>query len=497
VEAYSPLDQYLMGFIPPDQVEPAYPFGMFLVTGVPSFFGTRLPQAGVTFDGLRRDIHIDELIQAEGRRTPDSTVSQRRYRFAFVLIVPNGSTPSAGEVAQIETYRTAFEPFYQQAAGSHAFADTALRRSVHLSLFPAAGVIVGRTAPATITLDTPPATPLVLNLAAQNGVATPPASVTIAAGSTSASFPIAGVRAGVEELSAIPSDSRYDTAYARVQVSPAAALRLATVSGDGQTVTGGEPLAQPIVVRATDANQLPYPGVRVQATAAAGGSVTPDAAVTDAAGQVSFRWTPGGAAGAQLRMNVEGAPDLTVMVSATGSKVKAAGVLNAASLAVAAAPGMLASVYGENLGGTSATVTLGERILTVTAGDETRLDVYIPADVPLGATALVIANKLGTSAPVAVNITAVAPGIYGGFDQPVHAGDSLSIYGTGLGLHPEFAQVVIGGAMAEVSYSGPAAGMLGINQVNAQVPDDVAAGRQSLYITIQDVKSNEVQIGVE
>jgi uncharacterized protein (TIGR03437 family) len=497
VEAYSPLDQYLMGFIPPDQVEPVYPFGMFLVTGVPSSFGTRLPQVGVTFDGRRRDIHVDELIQAEGRRIPDSTVSQRRYRFAFVVIVPNGATPSAGELAQIETYRTAFEPFYQQASGNHAFADTALRRSVHLSLFPAAGVIAGRTATATISLDTAPATPLALNLSALNGVATVPASITLAAGSTTASFVIAGVRAGVEELSATPADNSYDTAYARVQVSSASALRIATVSGDGQSVSGAGPLPQPVVVRVTDINELAYPGVRVRATATAGGSVAPDVAVTDAGGQVSFRWTPGGAAGAQLRMTVEGAPDVSATVSAMGSKVRAAGVLNAASLALAAAPGMLASIYGENLGGISATATLRERILTVTGGDETRLDFYIPADIPLGAASLVIANKMGTSAPVAVNITAVAPGIYGGFDQPLHAGDDLSIYGTGLGLHPELVQVVIGGAMAAVSYSGPAPGLLGINQVNAQVPDSLASGPQPLYITIQDVKSNEVQIGVE
>ena len=53
VEGYSPLDQYLMGFLPPEQVEPGYPFGMFLVTGVPSFFNTRLPQVGVASEARR------------------------------------------------------------------------------------------------------------------------------------------------------------------------------------------------------------------------------------------------------------------------------------------------------------------------------------------------------------------------------------------------------------------------------------------------------------
>jgi uncharacterized protein (TIGR03437 family) len=499
VEGYSRLDQYLMGFIPPEQVEPGYPFGVYLVTGVPSFFGTRLPQVGITFDGSRRDVHIGELIQAEGRRTPDSTVAQRHFRFALVLITAAGTAPAASDLAQLETYRTAFEPFYQQATGNHAFADTSLRRSVQLSAAPATGVIAGRGATVTVSLDTPPAAPLTLTLGTQNGVASVPAAVTIAAGASTASFPISPLRAGVEDLSATPADSRYETAYARIQVSPTAALHIETVSGDGQSVAGAGPLPQPVVVRVSDINRLPYAGVRVQAAASAGGAVTPDVAVTNASGQASFQWTPGSASGPQLRVTVEGAADVAAaVVSATGSQVKAAAVLNAASLAVAAAPGMLASIYGENLGGTDATVALGDRVLAVTGGDDSRLDFYIPTDVPLGAMNLVITNKLGASAPVPVNVTAVAPGIYpDGLDQPVSVGDDLTIYGTGLGAHPEEALVVIGGITVNPTYSGPAAGLLGIDQVIAQAPDGLASGPQILYVTIQDVQSNQVQIGVE
>jgi uncharacterized protein (TIGR03437 family) len=282
-------------------------------------------------------------------------------------------------------------------------------------------------------------------------------------------------------------------------VSPTAALHIETVSGDGQSVSGAGPLPQPVVARVSDINELPYAGVRVQAAASADGAVTPDVAVTDASGQASFQWTPGSASGPQLSLTVDGAADVAAaVVSATGSQVRAAGVLNAASLAVAAAPGMLASIYGENLGGTAAAVTLGDRALTVTGGDDSRLDFYIPADMPLGATTLVIANKLGASAPVAVNVTAVAPGIYpDGLDQPVSVGDGLTIYGTGLGVHPEQALVVIGGITVNPTYSGPAPGLLGINQVTAQVPDGEASGPQMLYVTIQGVQSNQVQIGVE
>ena len=57
--------------------------------------------------------------------------------------------------------------------------------------------------------------------------------------------------------------------------------------------------------------------------------------------------------------------------------------------------------------------------------------------------------------------------------------------------------MVIGGVPADVSYSGLAPGLLGINLVDAAIPEGLPAGPQALYVTIQQVKSNEVQIGVE
>src|SRR6266567_3950637 len=112
VQSYAPLDQYLMGFRAPEEVPPT-----FLVTDSPNVSsGSRSPQIGVAFDGNRRDIAIQEVIDAVGRRTPDSTVSQRRFRFAFLLIVRAGQAPPAEQIAKLETYRGLFEGFYQHAA---------------------------------------------------------------------------------------------------------------------------------------------------------------------------------------------------------------------------------------------------------------------------------------------------------------------------------------------------------------------------------------------
>jgi hypothetical protein len=78
-------------------------------------------------------------------------------------------------------------------------------------------------------------------------------------------FTFTGLKAGVEEVLATPSDPSYETAYARVQVADASMLKLVAVSGDRQIATSAGPLPAPIVVRLTDANNLPYPGAQIVA----------------------------------------------------------------------------------------------------------------------------------------------------------------------------------------------------------------------------------------
>ena len=127
VEGYAPLDQYLMGFRAPDEVPPT-----FYVANSGIF--TRLPQVGVEFSGERRDIRIEEVIASEGRRTPDSTVAQRQFRFALILIVragrhhPPGGSRSTGtlsarvravlqKIGERPRHRRCFDPAGATAVG--------------------------------------------------------------------------------------------------------------------------------------------------------------------------------------------------------------------------------------------------------------------------------------------------------------------------------------------------------------------------------------------
>jgi hypothetical protein len=251
VQEYSPLDQYLMGLRAPEEVAP-----VFLVNGPSRLFAAQLPQVGVSFDGQRQDIGVADIIAAEGRRTPDSTVSQRRFRFAFILIAPQGSTPAPADLNQIDTYRRQFEAYYGQSASGRATADTALRLSLRLSTFPAAGVFAGATITASLSIQRPAVAPFTIALRTQTGAVRVDPFVTIPAGAVSVNFSLTGIQAGVDEIDAQPADSRYDAAESRIQVlSGPDAAQLVVVSGDSRSVTW----------RVQDINRLPYPGVPVQA----------------------------------------------------------------------------------------------------------------------------------------------------------------------------------------------------------------------------------------
>ena len=127
---YSPLDLYLMGMIPKEQVPP-----MLLIDN-PAIDKTRLPQLGVTITGAAKTVTIDDIITAEGARVPDSTTSQKKFNVGFVLLTRAGDNTTAAAQA-IEILRKAW-------AGKFA------------ELTNNIGGVNGVTPSLTVTIDSPP-----------------------------------------------------------------------------------------------------------------------------------------------------------------------------------------------------------------------------------------------------------------------------------------------------------------------------------------------------
>jgi len=488
-QAYAPLDQYLMGFRDASEVP-----DVFLVNNPsPNFAAAQHQYSGIAFNGTRQNIGVSDVIAAEGRRTPDSTIAQRRFRFAFILVVAQGTQPTAADLAQVDTYRQQFEGFYAQAASGRASADTTLRRSLKLSLFPSGGVVAGRTARGSLTVATPPATDMPVQFTAPNGNARFPASVTIPAGSVTATFAFDGVQPGVEEVQVVASDPAYETAFARVQVAGSGQLKLVQVPGA-------------VAVRLTDANNLAYPGAGILATPSIGGAVVPSEAFTDSQGVAAFQWNTGAAPVNHLKLAVDGQPGTSLTLDAGSAVPVISSVVNAASLAPGVAPGALAVVTGSNL--TGGIVDLDGVTLTQLSANDSQIVFYVAPGIGLGNATLRVTAPSGVQAVAAVNIAAAAPGIFPGgvlhagtgqsaLTVPVHAGDYLEIYCTGINVNSGTPTVFIGPAPAQPVYNGPAPGFTGVCQVDVQVPSGVPAGVQAVVLSAASIHSNSVNIMVQ
>jgi hypothetical protein len=302
VKRYSALDQYLMGLRSAEETPPT-----FLVRPPRSidFPAAHPPQAGILFDGARFDVTVPMIVASEGPRLPPAAVSPRAFRFAFVLLVPAGSSPSAAEIAKLERIRVAWEPFFAAAVENRGRAESRLVKQLALSVWPAAGLIQGRSITATVSLAASATAPVTVALSASGGQVTVPGAVTIPAGQRSAEFPITANSTGVTELAARGPDDSFETARAQLSVRNSLAglrieqlwnlalsfgliLRAPEFESSGAP---GFPLPDALIFRVRDENFLPYPGLRINAAPSGSGSVAPSALVTDGRGWVRLRWT--------------------------------------------------------------------------------------------------------------------------------------------------------------------------------------------------------------
>ena len=126
VQRYSRLDQYAMGLVPSVDV-PRF----FYVENPTNVAGGRTaesaPRVGVTFNGTRRDVLIEDIIAINGSRIPSFSDSPRVHRQAFLLVVGRGRSADAGQVAKLDRIRRAWETFFQQATEGRMQAITTLR----------------------------------------------------------------------------------------------------------------------------------------------------------------------------------------------------------------------------------------------------------------------------------------------------------------------------------------------------------------------------------
>jgi len=115
-----------MGLIPDSAVPP-----FFYVESPTNMSSSRTresaPEVGITFNGTRRDVLIQDVIAIEGPRSPAAAESARVHRQAFVYLVSAGKAPDNGQVAKVDGIRRAWEGFFFQATDKRMQTITTLR----------------------------------------------------------------------------------------------------------------------------------------------------------------------------------------------------------------------------------------------------------------------------------------------------------------------------------------------------------------------------------
>lgn len=122
---FSRLDQYAMGLVPPSDV-PAF----FYVADPVNLSRERdresAPEVGVTFNGTRRDVLVEDVIAIHGPRVPAAAESPRLHRQAFVYVVGAGRQVDGTQVAKVDRIRHQFEEFFLGATEGRMRVDTRL-----------------------------------------------------------------------------------------------------------------------------------------------------------------------------------------------------------------------------------------------------------------------------------------------------------------------------------------------------------------------------------
>jgi uncharacterized protein (TIGR03437 family) len=142
------------------------------------------------------------------------------------------------------------------------------------------------------------------------------------------------------------------------------------------------------------------------------------------------------------------------------------------------APRMLISIYGNSLD--QSTVTFNGQSLALNYVSEHQVNALLPTDIG-GLGTLQVVNGSG-SQTVNVMVEPTAPAVFSkdgsgtGTAAAIRNGNDVSLFLTGLGSDGVQPSVAVDGSTVAVTYSGPAPGFAGLDQINIQIPAGVASG---------------------
>lgn len=229
---------------------------------------------------------------------------------------------------------------------------------------------------------------------------------------------------------------------------------------------------------------------------------------------------------------------LSIPFEGTDPELAIAGASNAASGVQSYAPGMLLSVYGTAFGNfaqSAGTIPLPQYLAGFEASvngvtaplyyvSPNQVNIQIPYETQPGNASLVVGNPYVNSNNYNIKIVPAAPGIFmsNGFASApfssAAAGATTTLFITGEGeVRPSLATgttpaagipvtslpkpllpvtVTVAGQMATIEFIGIPPGLVGVTQINYQIPANTPAGVQPLVVSVGGIASQAVNLTV-
>jgi subtilase family serine protease/fibronectin type 3 domain-containing protein len=119
-DTYFSLDLYLMGLLDPAKVTP------FNVLRNPAVSRNGIPLEDAVVEAVPETVTIDQVLAAEGPRSPGFEAASKAFRLGFIFLTQPGTEPSAEELEAVERVRRFFVGHFFAHTRGIAIADTTL-----------------------------------------------------------------------------------------------------------------------------------------------------------------------------------------------------------------------------------------------------------------------------------------------------------------------------------------------------------------------------------
>lgn len=125
IDYYSELDEYLFGLRTPNEVKDFFYISSMSNNALLAR-SQKPPLMGSVATGTFAPVTVEDVIAAEGTRTPVEANEEHDVRQAFIFLIAQGTTPTQAQLDKIAGFRRAWEPYFEKSCDGRLSCNTSI-----------------------------------------------------------------------------------------------------------------------------------------------------------------------------------------------------------------------------------------------------------------------------------------------------------------------------------------------------------------------------------